>query len=207
MTNASSGGTLWVDSATPNFDALANLITNGVRDPFSALFEAGAGAGWFGFEPDFFGPDVGPSGVDLASFVVRRVGYRVDAISFVSPGRDLAHDGIWTDASVDGAFLFVGTCAELPLIETLRPITVGTCGTSATIVLTPPRAGSSCNDEPKVTGVVLAKPKPVPVVDGRITLPIGVHSLTWTVDDGYNTATSLQTITVSSKRRGPFCLP
>ena len=109
LTNASAGSTVWVNSATAHFDNLVSLITNGVSDPFSVMFEAGGGEGWAGFEPGFFTTQLQPGHVDLAGHAVHRIGYRVDAISFVSPGSDGAHDGVWTDAKVQGAFLFEGT--------------------------------------------------------------------------------------------------
>jgi hypothetical protein len=197
ITSASVGTTIWLDGSAPHFAALSDLITNGVSDPFSVMFNAGAGSGKATFEPGFFGGQVGPNGVDLGGFVIHRIGFRVDQASLVSPGSDAAGDGIWTDASVQGAFLFEGTCATQPSIATLPPVIVSTSSLGPTpVTLTPPAAGSACNDAPTVTGRVVSTFPPIPVVGGQVSLRPGVYVVEWTVDDGFNAVSSPEIVIV-----------
>ena len=201
INNESQGITVWADAQTPDFPAYVALITNGVKDPAMAMFELGGGDGWAGFEPQFFGNQVGPNGIDLAGFVIHRIGFRVDSVSIVSPGSDPSHNGVWTDASVAGAFLFEGTCAHLPDIATLHAVTARICGRSASIALAAPGATSTCNAHPAVTGVAFTPNGRLPtrVVNGHITLALGEHKLLWTVNDSYHTAMSQQAVTVAKK--------
>ena len=112
---AASGTTIWTDSGTPYFDNIVSEITNGVSGHIEAEVRASTGSFALIYgrtEPQFFGDQVGPSGVDLAGYRIDRIGFRVDEITIDSPGRDPNGDGIWTDFSIKGAFLFKGTIAS-----------------------------------------------------------------------------------------------
>ena len=64
------GGTVvWTDGSTPYFDNIVSAITNGVSGYIEAAETDPIGFVQFidaGSEPQFFGAQVGPSGVDLA---------------------------------------------------------------------------------------------------------------------------------------------
>ena len=112
---AVNGTTIWTDGSTPYFDNIVSEITNGVSGQIEA--EVTIPSLLFGLiyartEPQFFGGQVGPGGVDLAGYTIDRIGFRVDEITIDSPGRDPNGDGIWTDFSIRGAFLFEGTIAS-----------------------------------------------------------------------------------------------
>jgi hypothetical protein len=109
-----SGMTIWTDAATPNFNVIVNGLTDGVTELVGwttgppDVFITGASS----FEPDLFGDQVGPSGVDLAGYRIDRIGFRVDSFSLASPGTDPNGDGIWTDWTLNGTFLFEGRIAS-----------------------------------------------------------------------------------------------
>jgi hypothetical protein len=110
-----SGTTIWTDGSNAYFDNIVSEITNGVSGSIEAEVRASNGA--FGSivaasEPQLFDDQVGPSGVDLAGYRIDRIGFRVDEITIDSPGSDPNGDGIWTDVSLTGAFLFEGTIAS-----------------------------------------------------------------------------------------------
>jgi hypothetical protein len=99
------GLTFWKDSSDPNFATFVQFITNGLPDVIARSIPAGTHAD---LEPTFLGAQVGPNGIDLAGYDIRQIGFRVDGLSLVSPGQDPNGDGIWTDISVEGVFLFAG---------------------------------------------------------------------------------------------------
>jgi hypothetical protein len=108
-------GTVWTDGSTPYFQNIVNAITNGVSGYIEASETDPIGFDQFihaGSEPQFFGAQVGPSGVDLAGYAIHRIGFRVDSISIESPGTDPNGDRNWTDFSLSGAFIFEGTIAS-----------------------------------------------------------------------------------------------
>jgi hypothetical protein len=112
---AASGTVIWTNGSSPYFDNVVSEITNGVSGYIEAEVRASTGAFASSYprtEPQFFGDQVGPSGVDLAGYRIDRIGFRVDEITIDSPGRDPNGDGIWTDFSIKGAFLFKGTIAS-----------------------------------------------------------------------------------------------
>jgi hypothetical protein len=110
-----SGTVTWTDGSSPYFENIVSAITDGVpgyieaadTDPVGFVQSIHAAS-----EPQFFGAQVGPSGVDLAGYAIHRIGFRVDSISIESPGTDPNGDGNWTDFSLSGAFLFEGTIAN-----------------------------------------------------------------------------------------------
>jgi hypothetical protein len=107
------GTTVWADASTPNFDLVAQRLTNGVLgDVGLEVSVAGGGGGPGGSEPAILGDQVGPNGVDLAGYTINRIGFRLDALTFDSPGEDANGDGIWTDYAIQGAFLFEGTISS-----------------------------------------------------------------------------------------------
>jgi hypothetical protein len=110
---ASVGTTVWTDASSPNFGGIVGSLTNG-RPEFIWRFAQVpfVSVGNVSPEQSFFAGQVGPSGVDLFGYAIRRVGFRVDALTLDSPGRDLQGDGIWTDFAVTGAFIFEGTIAN-----------------------------------------------------------------------------------------------
>jgi hypothetical protein len=110
-----NGTTTWTDGSNPYFDNIVSEITNGVSGPLEAEVRASNGAfgsSYTATELDLFGDQVGPSGVDLAGYRIDRIGFRVDEITIDSPGSDPNGDGIWTDFSLRGAFVFEGTIAS-----------------------------------------------------------------------------------------------
>jgi hypothetical protein len=117
---ASVGRTIWTDentsnglmlffSGSPNFDGFVASITNGFND-WMDVSDAFGGVG--GPESDFFGSQVGPSGVDLYGYAIHRVGLRVDSASFDTPGSNPNGNGNWTDYALQGTFVFEGTIAN-----------------------------------------------------------------------------------------------
>ncbi len=123
---ADEGTTLWVDATSPtdvndfeftpgvtSFEDFVGYITNGDPDWIVSGLMMGGGAGGAG-EPEatFFDGAAGPSGVDLAGYVIDRIGFRVDSISIDSPGTDPNGDGVWTDASLSGTYVFEGHIAN-----------------------------------------------------------------------------------------------
>jgi hypothetical protein len=122
ISTASVGTTIWTDTSTPgtpdgplppfgrggsSFQNFVAKITNGTSDLVMQGTRVGSG-GWVNFnaEPIFFGSQVGAGGVDLSGYVIQRIGLRVDALTIDTPGTDPNDDGIWTDVSLRGAFLF-----------------------------------------------------------------------------------------------------
>jgi hypothetical protein len=107
------GTTVWADASTPNFDVLADRLTNGVLGEVGLeVSVAGGGGGPGGVEWAILGDQVGPNGVDLAGYTINRIGFRLDALTFDSPGEDPNGDGIWTDFTIQGVFLFEGTISS-----------------------------------------------------------------------------------------------
>jgi hypothetical protein len=107
------GTTVWADASSPNFDLLAQRISNGVLGEVGLKVTiAGGGGGPGGLEWAMLGDQVGPNGFDLAGYTINRIGFRLDALSFDSPGEDFNGDGIWTDYTIEGAFLFEGTISS-----------------------------------------------------------------------------------------------
>jgi hypothetical protein len=114
---ASVGSTIWIDSSSPGFDAFVSYITDGVNGPMGVAFlPAGTGGRGEidlpGNQRGFFADQVGLGGNDLAGYAIGRIGLRVDAASFDTPGSNPNGDGNWTDFSFDGTFLFEGTVAN-----------------------------------------------------------------------------------------------
>ena len=120
---ASVGTTIWTDASTPDgtilesccgisgFDDFVAKVIDGIDDGvalFFADFGFPASSGYGGYESYFFG------GGDLSGFVIHRIGFRVDALSLVSPGSDPNGDGLWTDAALQGTVLFEGTIVRSP---------------------------------------------------------------------------------------------
>jgi hypothetical protein len=105
------GSTIWIDATSPTFENFVAQITDGAVDLVEELETPDGVTGvLFGApEPLWFGADVGPSGVDLSGYEIHRIGVRIDAVSFSSPGSDPNGDGNWTDFTVQGAFIFEGT--------------------------------------------------------------------------------------------------
>jgi hypothetical protein len=111
ITAAGAGSTIWTDSHSRNFDHIVGEITDGNSDVMSVASDI---LGW-AFnkpEPEFFGAQAGPNGIDLAGYAISRIGFRVDDVSLVSPGGDPNGNGIWTDWRIRGTFLFEGTLAS-----------------------------------------------------------------------------------------------
>jgi hypothetical protein len=116
LTASSAGTIIWADASTPAFGHVVAAITDGVNGFISWAWLVGQPPlGGFGTtmpEAVFFG--AGSGGVDLAGYTIERIGLRLDAISFESPGEDPNGDGIWTDSEFQGAFLFEGRIAPTP---------------------------------------------------------------------------------------------
>jgi len=107
------GTTVWADASTPNFDLLAQRLINGVLGEIGLeVGVAGGGGGPGGSESAMLGDQVGPNGIDLAGYTINRIGFRLDALTFDSPGEDANGDGIWTDYTIRGVFLFEGTVSS-----------------------------------------------------------------------------------------------
>jgi hypothetical protein len=113
VTSDSAGTTIWADADNPAFETFVAYITNGTPDSLAQFLQLGAGVGGVGVsEADFFSRQAGPSGVDLYGYVIHAIGFKVDEASFDSPGSDPNGNGIWTDVTIRGRFLFVGTIAR-----------------------------------------------------------------------------------------------
>jgi hypothetical protein len=115
-------GTIWTDGSDPYFDNIVSEITNGVSGLIEVEDRASTGIErsiYGASEPQFFGDQVGPTGVDLAGYTIDRIGFRVDAITIDSPGSDPNGDGIWTDFSLRGAFVFEGRIASADACKNL----------------------------------------------------------------------------------------
>jgi hypothetical protein len=114
VTLASAGSTIWADSSGPGLNNVIAELTDGGLDLLGFLARVNvSGPGWtIQGEPDFFGAQVGPSGIDLSGYAIHRIGFRVDAVSIDSPGEDPNGDGVWTDFSLSGAFVFEGTISS-----------------------------------------------------------------------------------------------
>jgi hypothetical protein len=65
-----------------------------------------------------------------------------------------------------------------------------------TVTLTPPNVTDVCNPSPTVTGSVISSSPPIPIVNGRVSLPPGTHTIRWTASDGIQTTTATQTLVV-----------
>jgi hypothetical protein len=193
------GTTVFKDATSPGFDFVVGNFTNGVVDEVSEDNEPVTGGGGDHGEPEplWLGPDVGPNGIDLQGFRIDRIGLRIDTLTFTSPGRNPNGDGLWTDTTISGAFLFEGACATPPTIGAAPPVVVETCASGpATVTLTAPPASSACGEPVTVTGVVISSVPPISVMGGQVSLPPGVHTVRWTASDGAQTTTTTETVTV-----------
>ena len=200
ITAASTGTTIWRDTSSPNFDNLVALLTNGVNDKFSVMV---ANSGNFGFETTVLGSHVGPNGIDLRGFIIDRIGYRVDGATFVTPGSNPVGDGIWTDYSVQGAYIIEGTCATLPVIKAPEDLRVYSCPTTPTpFTLTPPtKYGSACCKKPKLAAVLWIGRRQVEITSPTLSLLPGEYAIDWIIDDGFNVVRARQNVTVLSNPR------
>jgi hypothetical protein len=111
-----SSGTIWTDASSPNFGLIVNELTNGTLGGFGwEITHPGCCGGLANNDGEavLLGDQVGPSGVDLAGYTVERIGFRVDSVTFDSPGEDGNGDGIWTDFRLRGAFVFEGRIASM----------------------------------------------------------------------------------------------
>jgi uncharacterized repeat protein (TIGR01451 family) len=92
--------------------------------------------------------------------------------------------------------------ATTPTFEPVRDVSVGICSTSASgeqITLTVPRATDPCLGPLPVTGQVIASDSasvPRTVTNGRVTLPLGTHTVRWSASNGVTTITVNQRVVV-----------
>jgi hypothetical protein len=107
LSDLSPGMTTWFDppgdpSSSAGFFA---AVTDGIVDMFNwQITDANGSFGWFGpTEPDFYGDQVGPNGVDLGGLPIQRIGVRTDAVSVSYP------TATQTSVSWGGALLFEAT--------------------------------------------------------------------------------------------------
>lgn len=97
--------------------------------------------------------------------------------------------------------------ATTPTFEPVRDVSVGVCSTSSSgeqIQLTVPRATDPCLGLLAVTGQVIASDSasvPRTVTNGRVTLPLGTHTVRWSASNGAVTITVNQRVVV---RPGTF---
>lgn len=105
---ATVGTTIWTDARSSNFQQLVSGLTNGTLDQvqiISVFVPSGGGAGIDELEPQFFGDQVGPSGVDLSGYTIDRIGFRIDTLSFFQVGS-------FFDIAGSGTFIFEGRIAS-----------------------------------------------------------------------------------------------
>ncbi len=100
------------------------------------------------------------------------------------------------------ATLGVVVGATTPTFEPVRDVSVGICTTSTSgeqITLTVPRATDPCLGALPVTGQVIASDTasvPRTVTNGRVTLPLGTHTVRWSASNGVTTITVNQRVVV-----------
>jgi hypothetical protein len=83
-------------------------------------------------------------------------------------------------------------------------VTTSTCTTSATVQVGQATATDECLASVPVTGQVIATngtplATPIPVVNGSVSLGIGVHTIRWSATDGLHPVTGTQTVTVGTR--------
>lgn len=110
------GTTVWMDSSAAAFAEVVGKITDGIPGrivpAIGIAFPDDGRSGGFGHstftEASFFGGQTGPNGFDLEYFVVSRIGFEVGEATVESPGSNPNGDGIWTEVSFSGYFVFEG---------------------------------------------------------------------------------------------------
>jgi|GEM_PF-3703797 len=90
-----------------------------------------------------------------------------------------------------------------PQFPALAPVSIVRCDSGESqIGLQVPTATDVCSSNNPVTGRVIASTNPImagirPIVDGKVQLPIGRHTVEWTAkDEGGNTATATQVVEI-----------
>src|ERR1051325_11049531 len=104
-------------SVDPQVNLFTSRLTNGFNDLIN-IVERLPGGGSFGqltSEASFFStrPASG-NGIDLTGFSIERIDMTINQLSISSPGRDLNHNGIWTDYSVQATLSFIGSPVPEP---------------------------------------------------------------------------------------------
>jgi hypothetical protein len=108
-------------------------------------------------------------------------------------------------AVADQAGAFDVAAQDVTVVDTTRPVFPALAPVTATLcdpnsedaVLDVPVAGDICDPHPVVVGQVIATngvplAPPVPVVNGRVRLPVGSHVVRWTATDASGNSTSVQ---------------
>ena len=85
--------TIVSSAGDPSFNFIVNALTNGTDQSFDIRLGSADTAR---YESQLFG-GIG-SGPDLIGYQINSIDLLVDSLSFQSPGLDLFHDGMWTDA-------------------------------------------------------------------------------------------------------------
>jgi len=115
-----AGMTLWGDPSSPGFADFAAGITNGQDNSIeqwvgSPVLNASGITGSDGstdLESHLLAGQTGFGGVDLAGYTINAIGLRVDQFMIESPGENPNGDGIWTDWSIQGAYVVQGRIAS-----------------------------------------------------------------------------------------------
>src|SRR6266581_2193641 len=99
-------------SVDPDFNLFTSRLTNGVNDQITRIsrLSGGGSSGLLASEASFFSTrPPGGNGIDLTGFTIDRIDVKINELSIASPGTDQAHDGIWTDYSIQATLSFIGS--------------------------------------------------------------------------------------------------
>src|SRR5205807_840551 len=104
-------------SVDPDFNLFTSRLRNGVNDQITQIsrLSGGGSVGALGSEAIFFSTrPPGGNGIDLTGFIIDRIDMKINQLSITSPGTDQAHDGIWTDYSIQATLSFIGSPVPEP---------------------------------------------------------------------------------------------
>jgi hypothetical protein len=112
ITPSNVGQTFYTSTEDTYFDIYASMLTNGSNDWFSLHAHLAGnydGVRISGPESALINKFIQTGHVDFYEGEINEIGMTVNSLTLVSPGRDLNHDGKWTDYDFDVTFTIIGT--------------------------------------------------------------------------------------------------
>jgi hypothetical protein len=122
------GATFFADASNdPDFPTVAALLTNGsTLDNVNIATGSSQGA-LIGFNNRSEATWAGISRADFSGYQITSIGLHFDNVMFISPGRDLNHDGKWTDYGIQRELFIYGVPEPTAPILCAVAFTIAAC--------------------------------------------------------------------------------